>query len=204
LLRRRELAALIGLQLRQDGGFELLRVALVRVGKIGQLILTDAKLFRQSLGQIAYHHAKVTASDLSLPLQMFNDSVGHVDRDGKSQPDVAAGRTGDRGIDPDDIPVEIGQAPPLFPGLMEASVWMKLSYGPSPMTRPFAETIPVVTVPSKPKGLPMAMTASPTCSFSESPKASTGRFCALIFRRTTSLLAISPSSPPRLVAFFVL
>src|SRR5207247_1894841 len=26
--------------------------------------------------------------------------------------------------------------PPLLPGLMEASVWMKSSYGPSPMTRP--------------------------------------------------------------------
>ena len=36
--------------------------------------------------------------------------------------------------------------PPLLPGLMDASVWMKSSYGPWPMTRPVALTMPVVTV----------------------------------------------------------
>src|SRR5580692_5921090 len=38
---------------------------------------------------------------------------------------------------------------------------MKSSYGPLPMSRPEAETIPAVTVPPSPKGLPTASTQSP-------------------------------------------
>ena len=52
--------------------------------------------------------------------------------------------------------------PPLLPGLIDASVWMKLSYGPLPITRPVALTMPAVTVCSSPNGLPMAITGSPT------------------------------------------
>ena len=47
---------------------------------------------------------------------------------------------------------------------MAASVWMKLSYGPWLMCRPLALTIPAVTVFSRPNGLPMATTHSPTRS----------------------------------------
>jgi hypothetical protein len=39
------------------------------------------------------------------------------------------------------------------------------------MSRLRAETMPAVTVPPKPKGLPMAITQSPTRLSSESPKA---------------------------------
>jgi hypothetical protein len=44
-------------------------------------------------------------------------------------------------------PRRLTNAPPLFPGLIEASVWMKSSYPsmPSPV-RPSALTIPEVTV----------------------------------------------------------
>ena len=52
---------------------------------------------------------------------------------------------------------------------------MKSSYGPLPMKRSLALTIPVVTVCSRPKGLPIAITGSPTSSLSESPKDSAGR-----------------------------
>src|SRR5574341_872025 len=37
-------------------------------------------------------------------------------------------------------PRPLMSGPPLFPGLMDASVWMKSSYGPSPITRPVALT----------------------------------------------------------------
>ena len=66
--------------------------------------------------------------------------------------------------------------PPELPGLMDASVWMKSSYGPLPMNRSLALTMPVVTVWSSPKGLPMAMTGSPTWSRSESPSGRTDSF----------------------------
>ena len=60
------------------------------------------------------------------------------------------------------------RGPPLLPGLMDASVWMKSSYGPDPITRPLALTMPAVTVCSKPNGFPMAITHWPTLSSSES------------------------------------
>ena len=61
------------------------------------------------------------------------------------------------------------------------------------MTLPLALTIPAVTVCSNPKGLPMAMTQSPTRSFSESPISATGRLSpALILMRAMSVLASLP------------
>ena len=44
------------------------------------------------------------------------------------------------------------------------------------MSRAIAETMPRVTVPPRPKGLPTAMTSSPTRTWSLSPSSSTGRF----------------------------
>ena len=41
---------------------------------------------------------------------------------------------------------------------------MKSSYGPAPIERALALTIPIVTVWPKPKGLPTAITSSPTRS----------------------------------------
>ncbi len=63
---------------------------------------------------------------------------------------------------PTTLPSRSSSGPPELPGLMEASVWMKLSKGPAPMMRPLALTMPMVTVFCRPKGLPMATTHSPT------------------------------------------
>src|SRR5437773_2214048 len=82
--------------------------------------------------------------------------------------------------------------PPLLPGLMDASVWMKSSYGPSPITRPVALTMPVVTVCSSPNGLPIAITGSPTSSRAESPSGITGSPVASTFRRAMSVLGSRP------------
>jgi hypothetical protein len=65
--------------------------------------------------------------------------------------------------------------PPEFPGLMAASVWITSSIekplGDS-ISRPSAETIPVVTEPSSPNGLPSAIVDSPTRRPFESPSSS--------------------------------
>ena len=58
-------------------------------------------------------------------------------------------------------PAELSSGPPELPGLIEASVWImsRIVTSPAPtMLRPKALTMPVVTVWSKPNGLPMAMT----------------------------------------------
>ena len=65
---------------------------------------------------------------------------------------------------PTSSPRVFTSAPPELPGLMAASVWMKLSMplalAPSP--RDFALTIPAVTVLLRLYGLPTASTHSPT------------------------------------------
>ena len=70
--------------------------------------------------------------------------------------------------------------PPEFPGLMAASVWNMLvrvsvavpDESLACTVRPVAEMIPWVTVgvpAERPRALPMATTASPTCTLSELP-----------------------------------
>ena len=74
-------------------------------------------------------------------------------------------------------PLTLISGPPELPKLIAASVWMKFSKervvrsGVSP-DRSLAETTPTVTVLSKFRGSPTAMTHSPTRSLSESPSGS--------------------------------
>ena len=63
-------------------------------------------------------------------------------------------------------PALSSRGPPLLPGLMAASVWITPEMRRRVtlwISRPSAETTPVVRVWSRPKGLPMASTAWPTC-----------------------------------------
>ena len=70
---------------------------------------------------------------------------------------------------------EFTSGPPELPGLMGASVWMALMNDVSPVPPPAvtgrssALTMPLVTVPSRPSGDPMATAWSPTLTLSESP-----------------------------------
>ena len=76
-------------------------------------------------------------------------------------------------------PSESSSAPPELPGLMAASVWIRLrrlrgwpvASSVTVIERPVALTTPVVTLFSKsPSGLPMAMASWPISSVVESPK----------------------------------
>jgi hypothetical protein len=63
---------------------------------------------------------------------------------------------------PTTSPCDETSGPPELPGLSAASVWMTSSISRPERDRndrPRAETTPVVTVDSKPSGLPMAMTS---------------------------------------------
>ena len=77
-------------------------------------------------------------------------------------------------------------APPLLPGLIAASVWMRsrrdsswpvpLQVSVTSMRRPMALTTPVVTeLVNVPSGLPMAMACWPTLSVPELPMSTAGR-----------------------------
>jgi hypothetical protein len=72
-------------------------------------------------------------------------------------------------------PCESSSGPPELPGLMRASVWMSWSSVEPRSERLSAEITPVVTVRSKPSGLPMATAVCPTTSRSESPIGRAGR-----------------------------
>ncbi len=85
-------------------------------------------------------------------------------------------------------------APPLLPGLMAASVWMKSSSVALPVTRSLPLTMPCVTLCVMPKGLPTASTMSPTASSSLSAKVIAGRSLALILMTATSVFSSAPMS----------
>ena len=63
---------------------------------------------------------------------------------------------------PTTSPFMLSNGPPELPGLTATSVWIKGRY--SPVSRPKALTIPEVTVDSRPKGEPIAITHCPFLS----------------------------------------
>src|SRR6059058_389019 len=85
--------------------------------------------------------------------------------------------------------------PPELPGLIDASVWMKSSYGPAPRNLPLALTMPAVAVCVSPNGFPIATTQSPTLRASESPNGSVGSGRgALTWRTAISVLSSLPTT----------
>jgi uncharacterized Ntn-hydrolase superfamily protein len=96
---------------------------------------------------------------------------------------------------PTSSPRVFTSAPPELPWLIGASVCRKSSKlpSPSPVARPFALMIPIVTVCPTPIGLPTASTTSPTRTWSELPSGSTGKPLPLIFSTARSLGASVPT-----------
>ena len=64
-------------------------------------------------------------------------------------------------LTPTTLPSRSNVGPPESPLLMGASICKRLSDVTAPMLRSRAETMPAVTVPPSPNGLPMANTQSP-------------------------------------------
>ena len=86
------------------------------------------------------------------------------------------------------FPSKSNNGPPELPLFIDASVCMKSSYLP-PSILPLAETIPAVTVPPSPCGLPIAITQLPTFAVSESPNSKNGRLFASTFKSAKSVSA---------------
>ena len=89
--------------------------------------------------------------------------------------------------------------PPELPGLIAASVWIALmnagsSPSPAETGRLRALTMPVVTVPRRPSGAPMATTGSPTTTLSELPSWTARRPLTLTFRTARSYESSRPTS----------
>ncbi len=82
--------------------------------------------------------------------------------------------------------------PPELPGFTATSVWMKRIS--SPVSRALALTMPDVTVFSRPKGVPMAMTHSPTLRRLTSPTTTAGNLDASIFSTATSVRLSAPTT----------
>ena len=75
-------------------------------------------------------------------------------------------------LTPITLPVASSSGPPELPGLIAASVWMTSSIAKplgAVMRRCSADTTPVVSVRSRPNGLPIATVGSPTRTAPESP-----------------------------------
>jgi hypothetical protein len=97
-------------------------------------------------------------------------------------------------------PVPSTRAPPELPGLIGASVCTALITAlvslPSPDSRTgrsSALTMPLVTVPARPSGEPMATTGSPTTRSSDSPRDAATRPGFSTFRTARSLAGSRPT-----------
>ena len=105
-------------------------------------------------------------------------------------------------LTPITAPDESTSAPPELPGLMAASVWMRLRSDSVPlwlqssctsMSRPRALTTPAVTLLVKvPSGLPMATASCPGLSVDESPSLATGRSVASTLTMARSVSVSMP------------
>ena len=92
-------------------------------------------------------------------------------------------------------PVASRSGPPLLPGLIAASVWIRLRRWPPSVVivAAGAETIPLVTLLRYvPSGLPIATASSPTLSPSESPIVAAGRSVASTFMIARSVRVSMP------------
>ena len=96
------------------------------------------------------------------------------------------------------VPRASRSGPPELPGFMAASVWIASSmvywFGAS-MGRPMPLTMPDVALMPTSRGLPMAMTGSPTPTASESPSVSGSSASrgASTFMTATSVEGSSPT-----------
>src|SRR5438309_1280974 len=102
---------------------------------------------------------------------------------------------------PTTAPAASTSAPPELPGLIAASVWIasrQASAEPSGLLthtgRFLAETIPSVTDPAYPSGEPIAITGSPTASWSESPSVATVSLSAGTWMTARSLVGSRPTT----------
>src|ERR1700685_1836301 len=78
------------------------------------------------------------------------------------------------------LPCRSKVGPPELPRLIGASICRKSVYGPFPTSRPMDEMMPAVTVLLRPKGLPTAITQSPTRTWRSSPHSTDGRGLSLL------------------------
>ncbi len=96
------------------------------------------------------------------------------------------------------FPSMFSSGPPLLPGLIDASVWMKsVKVRPSSFDgteRPRAETTPVVTEPERPNGLPTATTLSPIIRSDDVPIGAGVRLFASTRSTARSLSGSTPIS----------
>ena len=123
------------------------------------------------------HHAEPAARDLPLSVSCGTISFARFDRDGEADADVAAGAAEDRGVDADDLAAQVQQRATRVARIDGGVGLNEVVVGAGLMKRPSRSRCPTVTVCSRPNGLPIAMTHSPTRSVSESPSGSAGSPC---------------------------
>ena len=99
---------------------------------------------------------------------------------------------------PTSDPLLSSNGPPEFPGLMAASVWMTPAMGRPvaalAISRPTPDTTPVVSVWSRPNGLPIANTFCPTSMVLDRPSGN-GRRRPLSSETSSTAMSLSSSHP---------
>ncbi len=103
-------------------------------------------------------------------------------------------------LSPITLPSRSASGPPLLPGLIAASVWIRpsttKSVPGSGLPRAPIRPIETVGAPGSPRALPIARTIWPTLSLSESASVAKGRFSASTFTSATSVAWSVPITSP--------
>src|SRR5215831_14590825 len=158
-----------------------------RADRLGQ-----AERIGQLLRDFLDHDPDAPAAHPPGRAQLARDVQRDVDRDREREPHDPAGAAVDLELIPTTSPLRLNSGPPELPGLIATSVWMNGTKFSCGNDRPFALTIPAVTVFSNPNGEPMATTHSPTLSLLGSPNRTAWSPDASILIRPTSVRRSTP------------
>ena len=129
----------------------------------------EVEAFGDRVVDILDAHAEPAAPSLAIFLQLVDDRLDRVGRGGEADPDGAAGGRQNRRVDANDFAVHIEEGTAGI-ALVDGGVRLDvIIIGSLSILRLRAETMPAVTEPPRPNGLPTASTQSPTRDLSLSP-----------------------------------
>ena len=161
------------------------------VGDDHAVVLWQPQSRRQGRGDGLYGRADFLAMHVSLFAQLLVNAPHHTTGNGKAEAFIStAFRQDIRVLIPTTLPSISTSGPPLFPGLMGASVWMYTMGRSGSGWRAIELTTPMVTELPKPSGLPKANTNWPWRTSWYLPKGSDGRPLASILSKAKSVSGV--------------
>ena len=143
-------------------------------------------------------NAEISANDLACLHEAVSDLRNDVGGHSEAHALEAAAAAENRGVDANQSAIDVDERATGVAGIDRGvgldEVLIALDVGKDPDWRPFALTMPLVTVSPIPKGLPMASTRSPTSIFDVSANVTAGRLSASTLMTAMSVCGSRPTT----------